>query len=72
MYKRQIVYSVSIVNGILSRFCTVLNCHFPSLLINIGMGHFGGICFEMNDCDIEVTNTSEEKNIYIFAKFLVT
>ena len=35
------------------------------------MGHFGGICFEMNDCDIEVTNTSEEKNIYIFAKFLV-
>jgi hypothetical protein len=26
----------------------------------------------MNDCDIEVTNTSEEKNIYIFAKFLVT
>ena len=25
------------------------------------MGHFGGICFEMNDCDIEVTNTSEEK-----------
>ena len=36
------------------------------------MGHFGGICFEMNDSDIEVTNTSEEKNIYIFAKFLVT
>ena len=29
------------------------------------MGHFGGICFEMNDCDIEVTNTSEEKNIFI-------
>ncbi len=25
------------------------------------MGHFGGICFEMNDYDIEVTNTSEEK-----------
>ena len=25
------------------------------------MGHFGEICFEMNDCDIEVTNTSEEK-----------
>ena len=22
---------------------------------------YGGICFEMNDCDIEVTNTSEEK-----------
>lgn len=29
------------------------------------MGHFGGICFEMNDCDIEVTNTSEEKYLYL-------
>jgi CRP-like cAMP-binding protein len=31
-------------------------------ITNISEGEdFGGICFEMNDCDIEVTNTSEEK-----------
>ena len=28
------------------------------------MGHFGGICFEMNDCDIEVTNTFQ--SFYFF------
>ena len=36
------------------------------------MGHFGGICFEMNDCDIE-RPTHQKKKIFIsLQKFLVT